>query len=71
MRDKIDCHVIQEAQKALSASDDLTRALKRLRNSRRSCQKCSRLNTCQVWQTFNQQIDIAIREVTEEWNLTV
>lgn len=70
MSNNLDCPVLRDAQRVLSASNDMTRALRTLKRSRRLCRECSRVEGCQVWGEFNRQIDIAIQEINQEWGLS-
>lgn len=69
MNNPQECPVLQDAQNVLAAGENLTRAVRRLRTSRRMCQRCPALESCPVWREFNCQIDAAIQQVNLEWGL--
>jgi len=50
-------------------SQDLARALRKLRNSPSACHDCARKMNCQARQSLNQSITIAIQEINHEWGL--
>jgi hypothetical protein len=71
MTEQNECKVMIDAKAVLSASGDLTKAMQKLRHSKKLCKKCLKLHNCEVWKDFTSQIDQAIIEVNEEWGLYV
>lgn len=69
MTSQPDCPVSRDIRLVLAAGDDLTRALRRLRRSRRNCRLCPASSDCQVWREFESHIDAAIQEVARLWSL--
>ena len=57
MTDQKACKVMIDTKAVLSAGGDLTKAMQRLRHSKKLCKKCLRMDTCVVWKEFNSQID--------------
>jgi len=64
------CPVIQEAQKVLEISNDLGKAMRRLRIKLNQCDHCENGGTCPAIQSFQANIKAALSEIAEEWNLT-
>jgi len=63
------CPVIRRACQALRLGRSFALALRRLRRSARQCRQCPERAQCAALQDLNQQIDLAILEIGEEWNL--
>lgn len=63
------CPVILEAQKVLNLSGNLARSMRRLRSKLNHCKQCERYGTCTDILVLQDQINTAIQELTEEWNL--
>jgi hypothetical protein len=64
-----DCPVIKEAEKVLLISGDLRKAMKRLRSKLNQCTDCEDYQNCPEIVALQDQINTAIAELTEEWNL--
>ena len=65
------CPVIINAQKVVSTVSDLRKAIARLKRSLSKCHTCQQYpEGCLLIQDMNRQINLAILEVEQEFNLT-
>lgn len=63
------CPVSADVIRIQSISSDLTRTLRKLRRDLKSCSECPANDTCLALKNINSQIQIAITEITDEYNL--
>jgi hypothetical protein len=63
------CPILQEARVVLEKTQDLHRAIRRLRRSTQRCITCPERTSCPSMSYFSQAIDTAIRELGHEWGL--
>lgn len=63
------CPVLLEAKSVLDKAQDLHRAIRKLRRSTQRCLTCPENLECPSMRYFAQAVDIAIREVRQEWGL--
>jgi hypothetical protein len=61
------CLVTQQANNVLRSSNEIQRALRRLRQSLLNCEICPAFEECELREQFNLQVDMVIAEVNEEW----
>lgn len=61
------CPVIKEANQILDQEQAMVRTLRHFKNTLRICSKCENDGSCEALNSLHQSIDIAIREVGEEW----
>ena len=67
----VNCPVIDQAKNTRDAANGLRSAVNDLRVSLAACEDCPLGGRCDVIKSFNDEINLAIAEITEEWNLTV
>lgn len=65
------CPVLEQAEATRDAAAELRNAVSDLRVSLATCEDCALGGRCDVLKTFNAEINQAISEITEEWNLTL
>lgn len=63
------CPILLEARQVLEKTQDLHRAIQRLRRSTQRCQTCPERAVCPTLTYFAQAVDCAIRELRQEWGL--
>ncbi len=63
------CPILLEARDVLDKAHDLHRAIRRLRRSTQRCLTCPERASCPTVNYFARAVDIAIREVRQEWGL--
>lgn len=63
------CPILLEAKNVLDKVHDLHRAIRKLRRSTQRCLTCPERSACPTLLYFAQAVDIAIREVRQEWGL--
>ncbi len=63
------CPILLEARDLLDKAHDLQRAIRRLRRSTQRCLTCPERGVCPTQNYFAQAVDIAIRELRQEWGL--
>jgi hypothetical protein len=63
------CPVLADGQRVANLSNDLTKALRKLKRASKACLACEAGPDCPIKASWTEQITIAIQEVTEEWNL--
>ncbi len=63
------CPILLEARNVLDKAQDLHRAIRKLRRSTQRCLTCPERSACPTMSYFAQAVDIAIREVRQEWGL--
>jgi hypothetical protein len=63
------CPILLEAKEVLEKTQDLHRAIRRLRRSTQRCLTCPERSECPTLTYFAQAVDTAIREVRQEWGL--
>jgi hypothetical protein len=61
------CPILQEAKDVLEKTQDLHRAIRKLRRSTQRCLTCPERAECPTLNYFAQAVDCAIREVRQEW----
>ena len=65
------CPVLEQAETTRDAANELRSAVNDLRVSLAACDDCPLGGKCDVLKEFNLEIDIAIAEITAEWQLSV
>lgn len=63
------CPTLAEARNVLDRTNDLQRAIRRLKWSTQRCQTCPERAVCPTTSYFLQAVDTAIRELRAEWGL--
>jgi hypothetical protein len=53
----------------MELSGDLLKTLRKLRRSLRTCDTCSQVESCSLWQSLHAAVDLAILEVNLEWGM--
>jgi hypothetical protein len=61
------CPILLEAKDVLERTQDLHRAIRKLRRSTQRCLTCPERAECPTLNYFAQAVDCAIREVRREW----
>jgi hypothetical protein len=61
------CPILLEAKEVLERTQDLHRAIRKLRRSTQRCLTCPERAECPTLNYFAQAVDCAIREVRQEW----
>jgi hypothetical protein len=69
MTDINNCPVRKEAESALQTGKSLMKALRRLHRSLKACRECPAGDDCPLKQSFSEQINEAVAEITAEWEL--
>jgi len=64
-----DCPVANQAEEVLETSQQLAKAMRRLRRMIRNCHICESAPVCPVMNEFNASFLEALAEITEEWEL--
>jgi hypothetical protein len=63
------CPILLEARDVLEKTNDLQRAIRKLRRSTQRCLTCPEKAECPTLSYFASAVDTAIREVRQEWGL--
>jgi hypothetical protein len=63
------CPILIEAKTVLEKAHDLHRAVRNLRRSTQRCSTCPERSECPTLGYFAQAVDMAIRELRQEWGL--
>ena len=63
------CPISANIYLVLDLSEDLTRAMRQLRRKLDACEKCQLDESCGFRRAFQEQVDLAIKEVTGEWGM--
>jgi hypothetical protein len=63
------CPILLEAKSVLDKTQDLHRAIRKLRRSTQRCPTCPENAECPTMRYFAHAVDTAIREVRQEWGL--
>ena len=63
------CLLTGEVSNVVRLSGNLTQAIRRLRKNLAKCSKCDADGNCPLKIKFNQDVQTAITQVTDEWNL--
>jgi hypothetical protein len=63
------CPISSDIYLVLDLSEDLTRAMRQLRRKLDACEKCPLDDHCGFRRAFQEQVDLAIKEVTGEWGM--
>jgi hypothetical protein len=63
------CPILLEAKSVLDKTQDLHRAIRKLRRSTQRCPTCPENLECPAMRYFAHAVDTAIREVRQEWGL--
>jgi hypothetical protein len=64
-----DCPIVAGQVKITDLSREMVRAIRQLRRDLDACQHCPFADDCEILKNFNRQVQYAIDEITEEWNL--
>ena len=64
-----ECPLYPEMQNIKNQSHTLARSIKRLRNRLSLCLTCECNGECTILAQFNADVQTAIQEVSDEWNL--
>jgi hypothetical protein len=59
--------VLLEAQAVLLKTQDLQRAVRKLRRATQRCLTCPERSACPTMNSFAEAVDIALRELWQEW----
>ena len=63
------CPILLEVKGVFTKTQDLQRAIRRLRRSTQRCLTCPERAECPTLSCYAQAVDIAIRELRQEWGL--
>jgi hypothetical protein len=63
------CPISADIYLVIDLSEDQTRAKRQLRRKHDACEKCPLDDQCGFRRAFQEQVDLAIKEVTGEWGL--
>jgi len=67
----LDCPVCKDTQRLSKLSKDMVRTMRRLRRELKACAKCPiEPGDCPIRQNLSSQIQTAVQEVVDEWNLS-
>lgn len=61
------CPVARQANNVVRSSKETLRAIRRLRRSLLECQRCPAFVDCELREQFNQEVDVVIAEILDEW----
>jgi hypothetical protein len=64
------CPVLEDTARISGLSHDLVRTLRKLRRDLLACRKCSCFEACPILADFNSKVQLAISEVSDEWDCT-
>ena len=64
------CQAEIEAKAVVLAGQEMAKGLRRLKRALRACDQCEDNEDCNILRSYNQQIQVAISEITSEWGLT-
>lgn len=67
---KMVCPVQVFTLDVLASTEELAKALQRLRRAMKVCAVCTEGIACPIMANFNQKFQTALQQVTEEWQLT-
>ena len=62
------CPILQDTHQIQGFSNDMAKAMRKLRRDLANCQKCPGYDNCQVLKDFNTLVQTAIEEVSAEWD---
>jgi hypothetical protein len=63
-----DCPIKPDVEKVVRLSGDLAFAIHKLRRDLKKCRACP-AEACQLRGLFNERVQGALTQITEEWNL--
>jgi hypothetical protein len=63
------CPISADIYLVVDLSEDLTRAMRQLRQKLDACERCALDDHCGFRRAFQEQVDLAIKEVTGEWGM--
>lgn len=64
-----ECAVYRDLNDALEHTQSLAGSMRNIRKSMKSCAFCDRFDRCPMIHNFRLAIDIALEEITREWDL--
>jgi len=64
-----ECPLYPEMLNIQQTSQSLAKSLRRLRNKLNTCTSCVGYEECQVMAEFSRNVQTAIQEISDEWNL--
>jgi len=62
-----DCTIAAAAEQALAACASTRSALQQLRDHLISCQLCTAVDKCDLYEHFNLKVDQSLAEINDEW----
>lgn len=66
-----DCPVCKDTRRLSALSKDMVKAMRKLRRDLRACNHCTvEKSVCPILENLNSQIQIAVQELVDEWNLS-
>ena len=63
------CPIAPDIHLVLDLSEDLAIAMRQLRRKLDACEKCPLDDRCGFRRAFQEQVDMAIQEITSEWGM--
>lgn len=63
------CSLQESARQVVRAGQDFAKAMRKLRRAQIACSRCEQGPSCPLRQQFNSQVDAAIAEVNELWEM--
>ena len=63
-----DCPILDDQARINDLSEDLVRAMRKLRRDLDACNRCPANEGCPILMEFNAAVQTAITEVNDEWN---
>jgi hypothetical protein len=63
-----DCPILDDQARINDLSEDLVRAMRKLRRDLDACNRCPAYESCPILMEFNAAVQTAIQEINDEWN---
>lgn len=63
----MNCPIKADTEHVAKTSTELVRAMRKLRRDILACDQCIKVDTCELHARFRSLVNIAIREVVQEW----
>lgn len=64
------CPILTDVSQIQAHSKDLVRTMRKLRRDLRTCETCPSAENCRILAAYQANVQTALDEITEEWNLT-
>ena len=61
------CPIVLQARTVLQSSEETLQAMREFRRSLMECENCPAFSDCKLREQLNNQVDIVIAEIIDEW----